>query len=104
MSRVALVYVELMRNTPLLLQLLFWYNAVLKSLPGPSQSLSLAGLVFLNNRGLYLPKPVFAPRRWSLAAALALGALAAFAFARWARRRQERIGAQAPVFWVGARR
>ncbi len=48
-----------MRNTPLLLQLLFWYNAVLKSLPGPRQSLSLAGVAFLNNRGLYLPRPIF---------------------------------------------
>ena len=60
LSRLALVYVELMRNTPLLLQLLFWYNAVLKALPGPRQSLSLAGVVFLNNRGLYLPRPIFA--------------------------------------------
>src|SRR6201996_5812785 len=53
LSRLALVYVELMRNTPLLLQLLFWYNAVLKALPGPRQSISLWGAFFLNNRGLY---------------------------------------------------
>ncbi len=39
LARIALIYVELMRNTPLLLQLLFWYNAVLKALPGPRQSL-----------------------------------------------------------------
>ena len=50
----------MMRNTPLLLQLLFWYNAVLKALPGPRQSLSLDGVAFLNNRGLYLPRPEFA--------------------------------------------
>ncbi len=59
LSKVALVYVELMRNTPLLLQLAFWYNAVLKTLPGPRQSLSFGGFVFLNNRGLYLPRPLF---------------------------------------------
>ena len=47
---------NVMRNTPLLLQLLFWYNAVLKSLPGPRQSMSLGGLFFLNNRGLFLPR------------------------------------------------
>ena len=58
--KVALVYVELMRNTPLLLQLAFWYNAVLKTLPGPRQSLSFGGFVLLNNRGLYLPRPQFA--------------------------------------------
>jgi general L-amino acid transport system permease protein len=101
LSRLALVYVEVLRNTPLLLQLLFWYNAVLKALPGPKQSLSLGGLVFLNNRGLYLPKPLFAPGAWALAAAFLLGSIAAFAFARWARRRQELTGQQAPVFWAG---
>ena len=63
LSKIALVYVELMRNTPLLLQLAFWYNAVLKTLPGPRQSLSLGGLVFLNNRGLYLPRPTVRRRR-----------------------------------------
>src|SRR5262249_54854287 len=47
----AMVYVEIMRNTPLLLQLLFWYNAVLKNLPQPRQSLNLGGVVFLNIRG-----------------------------------------------------
>src|ERR1700721_527588 len=58
LSRFALVYTNLMRNTPLLLLLLFWYNAVLKSLPGPRQSISIGDVVFLNNRGLYLPMPV----------------------------------------------
>ena len=58
LSRLALVYTSVLRNTPLLLLLLFWYNAVLKSLPGPRQSISLGDVVFLNNRGLYLPMPV----------------------------------------------
>src|SRR5271166_6870567 len=43
LSRFALLYTVLFRNTPLLLQLLFWYNAVLKTLPGPRQSLTVAG-------------------------------------------------------------
>ena len=58
LSRFALVYTSVMRNTPLLLLLLFWYNAVLKSLPGPRQSISVGDVVFLNNRGLYLPMPL----------------------------------------------
>ena len=58
LSRFALVYTNVLRNTPLLLLLLFWYNAVLKSLPGPRQSISLGDVVFLNNRGLFLPMPV----------------------------------------------
>src|SRR6188768_150763 len=51
-------YVELIRNLPLLLQLLFWYNAVLKALPDLRDSLAIPGGGFLNNRGLFLPQPI----------------------------------------------
>jgi general L-amino acid transport system permease protein len=54
---VARAYVEFTRNTPLLLQILFWYFAVLEALPGPRQSIRLAPHVFLNVRGIYLPFP-----------------------------------------------
>ena len=53
-------YVELIRNVPLLLQLLFWYNAVLKALPLVRGSVALPGGGLLNNRGLFLPRPEFA--------------------------------------------
>lgn len=53
-------YVEAIRNVPLLLQLLFWYFAILQPLPGPRASLNLGDLVFLNSRGLYLPWLEFA--------------------------------------------
>jgi general L-amino acid transport system permease protein len=59
-ERLATWYVELIRNVPPLLQLLFWYNAVLKALPEFAASLSLPGGVLLNNRGLFLPRPEFA--------------------------------------------
>jgi general L-amino acid transport system permease protein len=96
LARAALVYTSVLRNTPLLLQLLFWYNAVLKTLPGPRQSLRLGDWFFLNNRGLYVPRPVpEAAVGWS-AAALAIAIAAAIAFRIWARRRQDRTGAQAP--------
>jgi general L-amino acid transport system permease protein len=55
-KRLAAGYVELIRNVPLLLQLLFWYNAVLKALPDIAMSLALPGGVLLNNRGLFLPR------------------------------------------------
>jgi general L-amino acid transport system permease protein len=45
-ARLATIYVEALRNVPLLLQLLFWYNAVLKPLPGPRESISVPGLAF----------------------------------------------------------
>src|SRR5580698_2516648 len=77
LSRFALVYTSIMRNTPLLLLLLFWYNAVLKSLPGPRQSISIGNVVFLNNRGLYLPMPVARDSAvWVLGAVLISMALA----------------------------
>ncbi len=99
-SKLATVYVELFRNIPLLLQLIFWYNIVLKSLPAPRQSVSVFGLVFLNNRGLVLPSPVFGDRAWLVGVAFLLGLAASVAFTIWARRRQARTGAQAPVLWV----
>ena len=52
-ERLATAYVELIRNVPLLLQLLFWYNAVLKALPEIATSLALPGGILLNNRGLF---------------------------------------------------
>ena len=59
-ERLATSYVELLRNVPLLLQLLFWYNAVLKALPEMAMSLALPGGFILNNRGLFMPRPLFA--------------------------------------------
>jgi general L-amino acid transport system permease protein len=97
LSKVALVYVELMRNTPLLLQLAFWYNAVLKTLPGPRQSLSFGGFVVLNNRGLFLPRPLFGAGAIYVVAALALAIAGALAFRLWARRRQALTGQRSPV-------
>ena len=58
--KVAMVYVEVIRNLPLLLQLLFWYNAVLAPLPNPRESINIGGSFFLNNRGLFMPRPIFA--------------------------------------------
>src|SRR6476619_5862655 len=57
-ARLAGGYVELIRNLPLLFQILFWYLGVLGTLPGPRQSISLFGEIFLNNRGIIVPAPV----------------------------------------------
>jgi general L-amino acid transport system permease protein len=61
MARVAGAYVEIIRNLPVLFQILFWYLAVLGVLPNPRQSVSLFDSVFLNNRGLFIPRPVANP-------------------------------------------
>ncbi|CAC9498613.1 L-amino acid ABC transporter (Glu/Asp/His/...), permease protein 1 AapQ [uncultured Gammaproteobacteria bacterium] len=51
-------YIELFRNIPILLQILFWYNLALVSFPSPKQSFELFDSVFVNLRGIYLPKPI----------------------------------------------
>ncbi|CCD85109.1 General L-amino acid transport system permease protein [Bradyrhizobium sp. ORS 285] len=61
LSRVSGAYVELIRNLPLLFQILFWYLAVLAALPGPRQSISLFSTFFLNNRGFIVPRAVEEP-------------------------------------------
>jgi general L-amino acid transport system permease protein len=58
LSKFALVYIETFRNIPLLLQILFWYNVVLASLPSPQQSIELGANMILNNRGFSVPKPI----------------------------------------------
>jgi general L-amino acid transport system permease protein len=102
LSRFALVYTSVMRNTPLLLLLLFWYNAVLKSLPGPRQSISIGDVVFLNNRGLYLPMPVARDCAVWFLGTVVVAIVFAVGFHVWARRRQDRIGAQMPTVLVAA--
>jgi general L-amino acid transport system permease protein len=58
LSRISGGYVELVRNLPLLFQILFWYLAVLAALPNPRQSVSVFGSFFLSNRGLVIPRPI----------------------------------------------
>jgi general L-amino acid transport system permease protein len=94
-------YVELIRNLPLLFQLLFWYLAVLGTLPGPRQSISLFGEIFLNNRGMIVPAPVAGEGTGAVMAVFALSVIAAIALRVWAKRRQMRTGRQFPLVWAG---
>lgn len=99
-SRIAAGYVELIRNLPLLLQLLFWYNAVLRALPDVRSSLAVPGGILLNNRGIFLPQFTFHSGATELLAAFVLAIVVSVGFRYWARRRQEATGKQAPVLWV----
>ena len=99
-ARIASAYVELIRNLPLLLQLLFWYNAVLKALPDMRDSITVPGGFFLNNRGLFLPQPIPQSGFGAVLITLAAGIIGAIAFRYWAKRRQMQTGQQAPVVLV----
>ena len=98
--QLATVYIEIFRNIPPLLQIFFWYFAVIGPLPGPRDSLSLGDLVFLNNRGVQMPAPsaseAYGPFMLALLVALAL----VVALSRWARARRLATGQRFPVFWV----
>jgi len=96
-QKLSTIYVEAIRNTPLLLQLLFWYNAVLKALPEVRESLPIPGGAFLNTRGLFVPEPVFGGKFDVVLYALAAGLVGYFFFGRWAKNRQAATGEQSPM-------
>ena len=108
MRQLAAVYVELFRNVPLLLQLFFWYFAVLAVLPAPRASTLRWGceetgcLAALSNRGLVLAAPLWqAALQWAVAA-LVSGVIAAFLLRAWNRRRQRRSGQVLRLWWAYA--
>ncbi|MFC0035254.1 amino acid ABC transporter permease [Cardiobacterium valvarum] len=108
MRQLAAVYVELFRNVPLLLQLFFWYFAVLAVLPAPRASTLRWGceetgcLAALSNRGLVLAAPLWqAALQWAVAA-LVSGVVAAFLLRGWNRRRQRRSGQVLRLWWAYA--
>lgn len=99
-ARLATVYVEIVRNVPILLQLFFWYFAVLKSLPVPRQSYVLPAGGFLNVRGLYLPSPLPQAGFEAVWLTLLVGVVASIGVYLAARRRQMLTGKQFPVLWT----
>ncbi len=86
LARLAGGYVELIRNLPLLYQILFWYLAVLGALPGPRQSLSPVEGVFLSNRGIVVPKPIPQDSFLIVCAAIGLAVVVALGLRGYARR------------------
>ena len=86
LSRISGGYVELLRNLPLLFQILFWYLAVLGALPGPRQSIALFGSFFLSNRGFVVPTPIPQPGLEAVAIAFLVAIIAAMALRSYARR------------------
>jgi len=86
LSRVGEIYVEIIRNLPVLFQILFWYLAVLAALPNPRQSISLLGIAFISNRGLVIPAPIGGSGLMPFLAVLALGIVASLALRIHARR------------------
>ena len=101
-AKIAEAYVEILRNIPLLLQIFFWYFAVLRALPNPKQSLELYDSFFLNNRGLFIPDTVFGEGSSIIFYLLWLTIIISIGIFIWAKRRQNRTGERFPAFYVSA--
>ena len=99
-AKIAEAYVEILRNIPLLLQIFFWYFAVLRALPKPKQSLELYDSFFLNNRGLFIPDTVFGEGSSIIFYLLWLTIIISIGIFIWAKRRQNRTGERFPAFYV----
>ena len=100
-ARLALVYVEILRNTPLLMQIIFWYVAVFSILPRVKNSIDLsagAEVMFLNNRGLYAASPVPGDLFWMTIVAFVAAVIGVFFLSRWAHKRQDLTGQVFPTF------
>lgn len=98
-ARIAYVYVEILRNIPLLLQILFWWN-VLLGLPTIRNAVSIGETVFLSNRGLQVPSPILGAGFSAIPIAFGVAVVAVWIVRRWARKRQEATGQQFPVFFT----
>jgi general L-amino acid transport system permease protein len=86
LARISGAYVEMVRNLPVLFQILFWYLAVLSALPSPRQSISLFGSFFLSNRGLVIPKPIANAALEPFAVAVLIAIVAALLLRSYARK------------------
>ena len=91
LQRIALTYVEIVRNIPVILQVIFW-SAVIRNLPAPRQAVELFGLGFVSNRGLSFAVPAADPAHVWMGAAMVLGIVLTVIGTRMAKRHRENTG------------
>ena len=93
-AQIASWYVEILRNTPLLLQIIFWYLGAFANLPRPKQSIEIFGIdwLVLNNRGLYVPKPEVLELFWLTGLAFVVGIALALWINKRATTKQQQTG------------
>ena len=98
-QKMATIYIEVMQNIPVLLQLFFWYALFYESFPSPRQALNPLPGLFVCNRGVALGIPAAHPAHVWMLSALILGIFISLVIKRWAKKRQETTGQDFPVFW-----
>ena len=100
-NKLAYVYIEYVRNVPVLLHILLVYGVIVHSLPVPKQAISLNEGAFLTNRGFFMPAPVFETLFWIVPMLILAGIGFMMWFRKHARRIQDETGHHYPVFWIG---
>ncbi len=101
LAKLATIYVEVMQDIPILLQLFFWYAIFYETLPPPREALSPWAGIFLSNRGIAFTVPEAHPAHLSILLAFLGGWAIAYVIRQWARKRQEKTGQLFPTFRVG---
>ncbi|MBX2886641.1 MAG: ABC transporter permease subunit [Granulosicoccus sp.] len=99
-NKLAHVYIEYVRNVPVLLHILLIHGLIIHALPIPKKALNFGEGMFLTNRGLYSPKPEIEPLFWLVIAAFVMGIVFTIWFKRYAKRVQDATGQIYPVFWI----
>jgi len=99
-ARLAAVYVEVLRNVPLLLTLFFCYSTLLAFLPSPRKSLAPFGGIFINNRGVFIPRPLFQEGIGWVFLALGAAIVASVVLVRVSKRMRDETGNAPPSGWI----
>jgi general L-amino acid transport system permease protein len=99
-SKIASIYIEVMQDLPILLQLLFWYAIFYEALPSPRQAICPGAGIYLCNRGVAFTIPEAHPAHLTMFIAFVLGSVLVYMIRRWAKRRQEATGQPFPVVRV----
>jgi general L-amino acid transport system permease protein len=100
LSKLAAIYIEVLQNIPVLLQLFFWYSIFHDGLPSPRQSLHPLPGIFFNNRGFYYPLPTYHPTYIWMGIALIFALLFGYILQRWSHIRQQKTGQPFPALAV----
>ena len=99
-AKISYVYIEYVRNVPVLVHILMVHGIIVRVLPNPRDAVNIGDGVFLSNRGASVPKPIFEPLFWVVLVVFVAGAGFAWWFRLYAKRLQDRTGRALPVFWI----
>ncbi|HIE78230.1 MAG TPA: amino acid ABC transporter permease [Candidatus Thioglobus sp.] len=101
-SKLAGGYIELFRNIPVLLQILFWYNISLIIFPHPRKSFEFFDAIFINKRGFYFPKPIAEDGFLWVVVALVVAIVSVIAMKRYFKKKHEKTGTYTSTFLYSA--